>query len=275
MAPDDKQTSALPIFVISYNRGQYLKRVIQSYRAQDVKVEIVVHDNGSTEPSTLEVLSELSSASIAVYRYGPISTPEELNNVDASIGRYRCETAYSGPYVVTDCDIDLSTASPDSLRTYIALLNAFPDAECVGPMLSISDVPKSYPLFDRVMLRHISQFWGRRPEWVEIEGRRIAYLTHRIDTTFAVHRAESSFRRLKNGLRVYHPYEARHLDWYVSGTDSSDYRQTSSPAISHWDNQIEFAKYAGLEPTILNYTIVEGEPGDLRAVDRSTLDNPS
>jgi glycosyltransferase involved in cell wall biosynthesis len=270
-----EQSSAIPIFVISYNRGQYLDRVIESYRAQDIPVEIVIHDNGSTDELTAEVLSGLSSAGNIVYRYGPISAPEELNNVDASVSRYRSETEYAGPYAVTDCDIDLGNASPDALRTYLALLHMFAEVECVGPMLTISDVPKSYPLFNRVMLRHISQFWGRQPQWTQIEGRMIAYLKHRIDTTFAVHRAGSSFRRLKDGLRVYHPYEARHLDWYVSDAGSSRYGQTSSPAISHWDNEIQLAKYADLPPTVLNYTVVEGELGELRVVERSTRDNPS
>jgi glycosyltransferase involved in cell wall biosynthesis len=274
MAPQGEQKSAIPIFVISYNRGHYLERVIQSYRAQDIETEIVIHDNGSSDAATLEILSDLS-ADLRVYRYGPISTPEQLNGVDASVCRFRDETGYSGPYVVTDCDVDLSDAPPDALRTYMALLDAFPEVECVGPMLRISDIPKSYPLFNRVMLRHISQFWGRQPEWVQIDGKRLAYLEHRIDTTFAVHRAGSSFRRLKDGLRVYHPYEARHLDWYVSEDDLTNYRQTSSPAISHWDNEAEFAKHKALPPTVLNYTVVEGAIGALRAVERSTLDNPS
>ena len=267
--------SRIPVFVISFNRGEYLNRVIRSYLVQDTAVEVVIHDNGSDDPTTLNILSDLALSGIKVYRYGAIRSPDELNNVDLSVRRYEDETGYNGPYVVTDCDVDLSTARPDALRTYIALLNMFGDAECVGPMLTIVDVPRCYPLFNRVMQRHVEQFWGREPEWAQLPNGRIAYLTCPIDTTFAVHRAGSAFRRLKQGLRVYHPYEAKHLDWYLSKEEATSYRVTSSPEISHWDNQQELSKFAQLLDTTLTYTIVEGQIGDLRAVVKSTLDNPS
>src|SRR5690348_7697248 len=129
---------AIPIFVISFNRGHYLTAVIDSYRAQDVDVDIVIHDNGSTDPATLEILSKLSSDGLRVFRYPPISTPEELDKVDESVRRYTDETGYIGPYVVTDCDVDLSQARPDALRTYLEILDRFDDVECVGPMLRIA-----------------------------------------------------------------------------------------------------------------------------------------
>jgi hypothetical protein len=248
--------------------------VIDSYKAQDLRIEIVIHDNGSSHGHTVEALNALARAGVRVYRYGPISSPDELDNVDTSVHRYRQETGYKGPYVVSDCDIDLSIARPDALRTYIELLDLFPDVECVGPMLRIADIPQSYRLFNRVMIRHITQFWGRQPEWAQVQAGRVAYLRHKIDTTFAVHRTGSSFRRLKDGLRVYHPYEALHLDWYVSDEDPAHYRETSSPEISHWDNASEYARFESLPPTIMNYTVVEGSMGELRTVERSTLDNP-
>jgi hypothetical protein len=151
----------------------------------------------------------------------------------------------------------------------------FEDVECVGPMLTIADVPRSYPLFNRVMQRHVEQFWGREPEWAQLRNGSIAYLRCPIDTTFAVHRVGSAFRRLKHGLRVYHPYEAKHLDWYLSKEEPTKYRETSSPEISHWDNQQELSKFADVLDTTLTYTIVEGQIGSLRSVVRSTLDNPS
>lgn len=265
----------LPVFIISFNRGDYLTQILDSYIKQDVDLDFVIHDNGSTEPRTLEALSELSAAGFKVYRYGPISAPDELNLVDLSVQRYRAESGYFGPYAVTDCDVDLSEARGDALRTYLELLQQFPDVECVGPMLRIADIPRSYPLFNRVMERHVAQFWHRQPEWVEISTGRIAYLRHAIDTTLAVHRAGSSFRRLKSGLRVYHPFEAKHLDWYMSPRDASEYQLSSSPLISHWDNAAELAKYRSQPDAVFIYTLVEGEVGSLRTVTRSTLDHPS
>jgi hypothetical protein len=222
----------------------------------------------------LAILSNLALSGVKIYRFGAIRNPDELNSVDLSVRRYEHETGYNGPYVVTDCDIDLSPARRDALRTYIHFLQMFEDAECVGPMLTIADVPRSYPLFNRVMERHIEQFWGREPEWADVRNGRIAYLKCAIDTTFAVHRAGSAFRRLKHGLRIYHPYEAKHLDWYLSKNEPTTYRVTSSPEISHWDNEKELSRFAHLLETTLNYTIVEGQIGDLRTAAKSTLDNP-
>lgn len=264
----------VPIFIISFDRGEHLKRVIQSYTAQDIRVEIIIHDNGSTDPKTLQLLSELSAAGTRVYRADPIFQPDELNKVDASVRDFMKETGQDGPYVVTDCDIDLSCARADALRTYLELLEIFDDADCVGPMLRISDVPKSYPLFNRAMSRHIEQFWRHEPQWMTLRGARVAYLKAPIDTTFAVHRRRSAFRRHKQGVRVYHPFEARHLDWYLSSGHQTNYRVTSSPEISHWDNATEFSRYEAEPDAVLNYTVVEGELGDLRAVLKSTLDNP-
>jgi len=274
MQNPDGRPPFLPVFVISFNRGAFLQTVIASYKKQDVDVEIVVHDNGSTDAETVRILSELSDEGTKIYRYSAISAPEELDCVDLSVQRYREETGYQGPYVVTDCDIDLSETRQDALRTYLELLDRFEEVECVGPMLRIADIPRSYPLFNRVMERHISQFWHRQPEWAAVSAGRIAFLRHAIDTTLAVHRGGSSFRRLKSGLRVYHPFEARHLDWYVTAEDSIDYRVSSSPLISHWDNEAEFAKYGSASDAVFSYRLVEGAMGALRTVTKSTRDNP-
>ena len=48
-----------------------------------------------------------------------------------------------------------------------------------------------------------------------------------------MHRRGEPFRRLKGGLRLYRPYEARHLDWYVTSPAS----YSKGEAISHWATQ--------------------------------------
>lgn len=172
--------------------------------------------------------------------------------------------------MVTDCDVDLSVTRPDALRIYLELLDVFEDLECVGPMLTIADIPRSYPLFNRVMEKHIAQFWGRQPEWAKVRAGEIAYLRHRIDTTFAVHRAGSTFRRLKEGIRIYHPFEAKHLDWYVGKQDQSGYRATSSPAISHWDKSeriLQISGFLGRCAQLHNCGGPDGRPPDGSKID--------
>jgi glycosyltransferase involved in cell wall biosynthesis len=235
--PGDSLDLAIPVFMISFNRGAMLHKVIASMRSLSTPLEIVVHDNGSTEPETLSVLHELEQQGIPVVRAKAITHADELNAVDVTVQRYFAGRRASR-YIVTDCDIDMCVADPKALTIYSQLLDAFPKVECVGPMLRIRDIPRSYPLFNHVMNRHIDQFWHQRPSWVETSVGTIAYLDAPIDTTFALHRAGEPFRRLKRGMRVYEPFEALHLDWY--GEDQVDhYTKTSNLEISHWNNLSE------------------------------------
>src|SRR5665213_2020754 len=98
----------IPIFVISFNRGAWLRQVIASYRRQTMPVQIVVHDNGSDDPTTLEVLDELERTGTQVFRRLAIQTADDLNLVDRTVAEVFQSRGEASAYVVTDCDIDLS-----------------------------------------------------------------------------------------------------------------------------------------------------------------------
>jgi glycosyltransferase involved in cell wall biosynthesis len=236
-----------PVFLISFNRGAMLERTIRAIRRLSRATEIVIHDNGSTCPFTLAVLDDCERSGTKVFRYPAIHSPEELNQVNETVSGYFADWAEPGRYVVSDCDVDMSIADSRVLDVYDELLNTHRKAECVGPMLRIRDIPRAYPLFNRVMNRHIDQFWRHAPDIASTSFGEVAILPARIDTTFALHRAGEPFRRLKSGLRVYEPFEALHLDWYHPQIDhrSSAYAATSDPQISHWGNVEEVAKHRG------------------------------
>lgn len=237
---------ATPVFLISFNRGTMLLNTIAGLRQLGRRTEIVIHDNGSTDPETLGILDELERGGMRIFRCGKIKSVAELDNVNDTIVEYFSEWAEPQRYVVGDCDIDLSIADPRALDIYDELLNRFRDAECVGPMLRIRDIPPSYPLFNRVMNRHIEQFWNRVPQLVDTPLGQVAFIPALIDTSLALHRAGEPFRRLKSGLRVYEPYEARHLDWYFGAEHCDTYTDSSNPAVSHWNNRVERARYEGV-----------------------------
>jgi hypothetical protein len=226
-----------PIFVISYNRGAMLLEAADSYRRLCDTAEVIVHDNGSEDPATLAALQQLRSAGVKVVNAPRIHEKAQLNSVNETVRAH-----FGGPpsarYVVTDCDIDMSIAAPHALAIYGELLDRFPEATCVGPMLRIRDIPRDYPLFNHVMNRHVERFWQQTPQWTETSSGPTAILPAPIDTTFALHRAGEDFQRMKYGIRVYHPYEARHLDWYLTAGDAATdaYEHTSSEQISHWSN---------------------------------------
>jgi hypothetical protein len=257
---DSTVSRRLPVFIISFNRGVFLRQVISSYIQQTIPVDIIVHDNGSDDPCTLDVLAGLAAEGIDVHRLPPIKSARELSRVDRTVGRYFGWFRRRSRYVVTDCDIDLSTARPEALEVYSELLDRFPRVACVGPMLRIADIPETYHLFNHVMNRHIGQFWHRQPQRIRTQFGECAFISATIDTTFAMHRDGSRFQRLKKGLRVYDPFEARHLDWYPDDTQRA-YRQSSSAAISHWNNVSQFAEFAREPLRFSQYNVVETAAG--------------
>ena len=195
---------SVPVFLISFNRGEMLERAINSIQRMAQPTKIIVHDNGSTDPITLGVLEKLSHNDVKIVYRKAIHSPEELNLVDETVQEFFSEHPASH-YIVSDCDIDIGVADPRAFALYAELLRLFPDAECVGPMLRIRDIPSTYPLFSLVMNRHIDQFWKLRPSWVKTSLGQVAYIAAPIDTTMALHRNGKPFSRLKQGIRVYEP----------------------------------------------------------------------
>jgi len=280
LLPNEPGFQPIPIVVISFNRGGMLRKVIASYRRQSVPVEIFVHDNGSDDSRTIEILRDLEREGITVFRRAPIRSADELNNVSETL-----DTIFSHrskrPYIVTDCDVDLSDAHQEAVATYITLLNTFSFLECVGPMLRIDDVRKSFPLFGRVMNLHIQQFWGQQPQIIELGKSQVAYIRAQIDTTFAVHRSGERFRRLKMGARVYAPFAARHLDWYPHENSTDDessmlnYRDRSSSEVSHWGNK-EYLKEHNVEtPRYRSFKVVRLDAqGRVEIMEQLVSSNP-
>jgi hypothetical protein len=160
-----------------------------------------------------------------------------LNSVSAAIERYKIGRTFDY-YAVTDSDISLELAPSYTLDVYTHCLEAFPKSEIVGPMLKITDIPEGYPAREWAWKRHVDQFWHKSPEKFEFRGSDVYYQFAPIDTTFGVLRAKSIYRRLLSGIRVYHPYEALHLDWYITQAniteDQINYLKTSNPNIAHW-----------------------------------------
>jgi hypothetical protein len=270
------RTQPLPVFLISFNRGSMLLKAISAIRQLSTPTEMIIHDNGSTDPRTLAILEELKSAGTIVYRYPPINDADALNQVNESVSRYFSTWSEPSRYVVSDCDVDLSIADPTVFEVYDELLNRFRKVECVGPMLRISDIPRGYPLYNRVMNRHIEQFWQHTPTLTETSHGEVAILQTVIDTTLALHRAGEPFRRLKSALRVYEPFEARHLDWYLTRTDEDPaYAKSSCRSISHWNNPDEREKFQDVPIEYSTFRVVaKGLDGKLEIQDLQLGDMP-
>jgi hypothetical protein len=137
----------------------------------------------------------------------------------------RKEVALCGSdyYVVTDCDVELCSPSHLLLDVYKAMLVRFTGAVCVGPMLRIDDLP-SNDYVDEQKRLHVLQFWHKTPKQFVFDGLSVDYQDSPIDTTFAMYRSSFNFRRLNMGVRVYSPFSARHLDWYLDPSSPDEER---------------------------------------------------
>jgi hypothetical protein len=257
-----------PVFILSFARGRYLQSCVTGCLQRSPGSDVIVHDFGSDDDETTDSLIDLERAGITVVRDRKIDDPDELNRIDLSVAEYFDSWAEPGRYVVTDCDVDISVTSDDAMDVYDCLLDRFPKVGCVGPMLKISDIPPSYPLYNRVMNKQIEKFWSMSPEWTVIRGRKIAYQVSRIDTTFALHRAGSKLKRPKPGIRVYHPYEALHLDWYILGSEQDSYASQSSKHISHWNNRQAFLQHREEALRFRSFTVVERDQRTGELVER-------
>ncbi len=249
----------IPVFIISFNRGRFVLETIRGLRMLNAELDIIIHDNGSDDPEPLEILDTLGGDGVLVVKRNKIFSTHELNNTNFTISDYFVDKK-PAPYIVTDGDICMDTADPSALQVYLEMLNMFPESACVGPMLKIHDIPEDYPLRNRVLNRHIEQFWQKKPSWCRTLAGWTAYQFAAIDTTLALHRAGEPFRRLKQGIRVYEPFEARHLDWYLMSPEKERYHHTSSPGISHWNNTSEYHVYRNSPLENSEYIIVERGP---------------
>lgn len=70
-----RETAPLPAILISFNRGPMLRAVIGGLRKLATPLDLVVHDNGSTDTATLQVLKDLETEGVRVLRNAAISSP--------------------------------------------------------------------------------------------------------------------------------------------------------------------------------------------------------
>jgi hypothetical protein len=269
------RSSALPVFLISRNRGLALHRSVQAIKALAASTQIVILHQGSGDAVTLSTLERLQTNGAIVHRSGNIDAANEEDWVQERIASFFADWGEPQRYVVSDCEIDMSIADSAALDVYDELLNRFRNVGAVGPMVRVRDVPRSYPSFAEVMNRHIQQFWRHTPEFTATAWGPVAFQRTVIDTTFALHRAGEPFRRLKGMLRIYEPYEARHLDWHITALLPTPDVTSSSNQISHLDNTSEMQRGRDAPPLKFeSYLVVERDSaGSLRVLRRYPRDH--
>lgn len=236
----------IPIFIITCDRLEILKKSIQSYYdCIKTPFEIVIRDQGSAFKPTIEFLKDLESKGTKIYWAERITDRIELNKLDESIQDY-FKTHPKSNYVVTNDDVALDNAEGDVLEVYAYCLNILPNIKVAGPMLRIDDIPDYYPLKEDLLSGKRGchkDFHSRPVKVIDYRGKQIKYIHAPIDVTFGMYRKETHWRKHQQGIRTYPPYSARHLDWYIDPKnlteDQKYYIEHSSDGITHWSSWIK------------------------------------
>jgi len=240
----------IPIFVITCNRLTVLKKSMESWKKLG-DVELVIHDNNSTYPPMVEYLDELSSQGVRIYKH-PLAkgTYYDISeSVRETITKWFAETkSNSKYYIVSDPDIELENPSPELLDYYKELLDKS-GVTVVGPMLRIDDLPEHYTLKKEMIQAQEGQFWTKpRKKFKDVETVHCG-----IDTTFGLYKSSFQFRRLNHGYRVFEPYMARHLDWYLDTKNLSDeekYYKDHATSLSTNSQHIKDGGMKGYRPPL-------------------------
>ena len=234
----------IPIFIISCDRLEALKESIHSYYEYiKTPFEIVIIDFGSSYKPTLKYLKNLEHEKVKIYWKERINNKRHFNkHIDGVVQDY-FNNHPRGNYVVTDPDITLDNVEGNILEVYTHLLEILPENYIVGPMLRIDDLPDHYPLKKKVRFEGWEAFYNsRKVNVIQYKGKPIKYVLVKIDTTFAMNRAGTHWRRHRKAARVLSPYAARHLEWYLDPNnltlDQKYYMKHASRRITHTFNEL-------------------------------------
>jgi len=233
----------IPIFIITCDRMEVLKRSILSYYDSiETPFEIVICDQGSTFKPMVAYLKELQADGIRIYRWKDNNDGETTNfrRDDKKIGEDIKDYFITHPesnYVVTDPDILLDNVNGDILEAYAYVLKKILQVTIVGPMLRIDDIPDYYPKKIKLTTSswHVN-FHAREVHSIDYEGTQIRYVFAPIHTTFGMFRAGAKWHG-NRAIRTFAPYSAKHLDWYLDPdnlTEDQKYYMKHASTNAHW-----------------------------------------
>jgi len=236
----------IPIFIITCDRIEVLKKSMQSYHDFiGVPFEIIICDQGSTFKPMVEFLNNLESDGIKVHRWEDGLNDSKQTNMRRNDDKIReaiqdyFRTHPESNYVVTDPDIFLDNVNSDILEVYAYFLEKIPEIMTVGPMLRIDDIPDYYPRKEHLITDSLHvKFHSTKVEIIDYKDKSIKYVRAPIHTTFSMYRTGSRWSGYaREAVRILAPYSAKHLDWYVDPENLSEdqkYYMEHASINAHW-----------------------------------------
>lgn len=216
----------IKIFIISFNRLECLKKLIDFFRSRDLLSRVIVIDNNSTYKPLLKYLSTIECE--VIY----------LNKNYGHLALWKCHIfdnhINNKPYILTDCDVvPLNSIPNDFIEKMYMKLKDNQKLTKVGLSLLLDDIP-----FTNIKRAEIieweKQFWSKRMPNDN------SLFDAKVDTTFAIYRP-GIYPYLSQwwlSARTDAPYIARHYGWYIDSNNPSDeelyYLNSINKLSSHW-----------------------------------------
>lgn len=226
--PDNENLLNIPVFIISYNRLNDLKKLIEWLEKVNLK-NIIIIDNNSTYPPLLEYYDSLS--------YRIVRLEENLGH----LALYKCglfdDIINSQYYILTDPDIiPLDECPNDFIETFYSFLKYHDEYTKVGFSLKIDDIPDYYESKE-IVLAWEKQFQQKEDLFFY---KKVRMYDAFIDTTFALYKpgVRPDDKRWWESARSDYPYQARHGSWYMDSQNPTDedifYKETIQKNVANW-----------------------------------------
>lgn len=218
----------IPIYIISYNRLEYLKQTITWLEEYGYK-NIIVIDNKSDYEPLLTYYKSLNHKVVYMKKnYGYLVFYKSLRFFFARNFHF---------YVLTDPDLTpIKECRSDFVEVFLRVMQHHQELTKVGFSLKIDDLPDDYYLKDQV-IKWEKQFYENPKEEVYLPG--VDLYKAEIDTTFAVNSPHVfvAHANKRLAIRVGEPYQMRHLPWYIVTKDdeTTNYCKTIRTDMTNWN----------------------------------------
>jgi hypothetical protein len=201
----DCRRHPMPIFLSCGDLGQRLQGIAAAYGKQSMATELILIDGGAGGGETQAAISRLQQQGAQVRAIDPGTAEQQAQSLQYVIRQYFKRWGEPKRFAIASGAIDFFGTPPDTFEL-------FADVDGVGPMLRIQELPRDHPALGHEIASH----WSREPIWCETSIARVAVTRSDLAGNFAICRADGGYRAPKTGLRVYHPFDARSLEWATS-----------------------------------------------------------
>lgn len=206
-------TNKIPVIVVSYNNGVYVKNTVN--QLSKFKIKPIIIDNNSKDKETLSILNEINESKGCVVfskkNFGHmVGFSDEIYNLFPDVFAY------------TDPDLQFNKDLPDNFlkilseltREYSAYkagfaLDLLPDQSFTN-IKHIAKTTKPISWHKEFTIRDIeAKYWRKK-----INNNSYDIYCAKIDTTFAVYRKSNYEGDFFDGIRVAGIFSAIHLPWF-------------------------------------------------------------